>query len=338
MLQSLLGRLVEGQHLSRQEAQAAMLEIMEGEMSPVLMAAFLVALRMKGETVEEITGFAEAMREKMTAVRPKARPLVDTCGTGGDRIKTFNISTAAAFVAAGAGAAIAKHGNRAVSGVCGSADVLEALGIRLEQTPQQIADCIDEVGIGFMFAPSLHPAMKHAMPVRREMGIRTVFNLLGPLANPAGAQAQVLGVYSPALTECHAQVLRNLGSEKALVVHGLEGLDEISTTGPTQVSELADGEVRTRRISPEDFGLRKANIEDLRSGANPQENAAMVVEVLEGKPGPRRDIVLLNAAAALIAAGKAAGFPRGLEIAAEAIDSGRARAKLEELRDYTQRQ
>ncbi len=337
MLQSLLRKLIEGQHLSRQEAEAGMLEIMEGKASPVLIAAFLVSLRMKGETVEEITGFAQAMREKMTAVCPKVRPLVDTCGTGGDKVKTFNISTAAAFVTAGAGVAIAKHGNRAVSGTCGSADVLEALGVKLDLAPQQIADCIDEVGIGFLFAPALHTAMKHAGPIRREMGIRTVFNLLGPLANPCLAQAQLLGVYSPALTESHAQVLKNLGSQKALVVHGLEGLDEISTAGPTQVSELTNGGISTRTISPEDFGLRRANLEELRSGATPQENATMLLEVLKGKPGPRRDIVLFNAAAALIAGGKAADFPQGLALAAEAVDTGHALAKLEALRIYTQK-
>jgi len=337
MIQPYLAKLVERTDLSRTEAQAAMLEMMEGNVTPVLMAAFLVALRMKGETVDEVTGLAEAMREKMTPVCPKARPLVDTCGTGGDKVKTFNISTAAAFAAAGAGAAIAKHGNRAVSGVCGSADVLEALEIRLDLTPQQVADCIDRVGIGFMFAPSLHPAMKHAAPVRREMGIRTVFNLLGPLANPARAQAQVLGVYSPALTESHARVLKNLGSERALVVHGMEGLDEISVAGPTQVSELADGEVRTRTIVPEEFGLSRASIEDLRSGSNPRENAEMLVQVLEGKIGPKRDAVLLNAAGALIAAAKASSFREGILMAAESIDSGLAMRKLDALRSYSQK-
>jgi anthranilate phosphoribosyltransferase len=337
MIQACLSKLLERTDLSRGEAYAAMLEIMEGKVTPALMAGFLVALRMKGETVEEVTGFAEAMREKMTPVTPTVRPLLDTCGTGGDKLKTFNISTAVAFVAAGAGAAVAKHGNRAVSGVCGSADVLEALGVNFNLNPQQIADCIDEVGIGFMFAPGLHPAMKHAMPVRREMGVRTVFNLLGPLANPARAEAQVLGVYSPALTESHARVLKNLGSQSALVVHGMGGLDEISTIGPTQISQLADGGVSTRTISPEDFGLSRAAIEDLRSGSDAQQNAEMLIEVLQGKSGPRRDAVLLNAAGALIAAGKAADFPAGLEMAAEAVDSGRALQKLEALRAYTKK-
>jgi anthranilate phosphoribosyltransferase len=337
MIQPLLGKLTDKQDLSREEAHGAMLQIMSGEVSPALMAAFLVALRMKGETVEEVTGFAQAMREKMMAVNPKSRPLVDTCGTGGDRMKTFNISTTAAFVAAGAGVAIAKHGNRAVSSACGSADVLEALGIKLTLSPQQIADCIDEVGIGFMFAPGLHPAMKHAAPIRKEMGIRTAFNILGPLANPARAEAQVLGVFSPAHTEFHANVLRNLGSKKALVVHGLDGLDEITTTGPTQISELAGGEVKTRKITPEDNKIPRAKLEDLRCGNSAQDNAEMLRAVLKGEKGPRRDIVLLNAAAALIAAEKAADFAAGLALAAESVDSGRALKKLEALREYTEK-
>ena len=337
MIQPTLTKLLDGQNLSRTEAQAVMAEIMGGEVSPVLIASFLIALRMKGETVEELTGFAEAMRDKMMAVHPKAKPLVDTCGTGGDSFKTFNISTAAAFVAAGAGVAIAKHGNRAVSGICGSADVLEALGVKLDLTPEQISNCVDEVGIGFMFAPGLHPAMKHAGPVRREIGVRTVFNLLGPLANPARAQAQVLGVYSAAHTETHAAVLKNLGSKRALVVHGLDGLDEISTTGPTQVSELLDGEVCTRTVTPEEFGLARVNRDDLKSGTTAQENAELLVNVLEGQRGPRRDIVLLNAAAALIAAGKATDFAGGIEQAALSIDCGNALSKLEALRGFSQR-
>lgn len=334
-MSAVLPKLLAKEDLTREEARAAMLEIMEGKNSPAQIAAFLVALRLKGETVAEITGFAEAMREKMTPVAPKSRPLVDTCGTGGDGAKTFNISTAAAFVAAGAGASIAKHGNRAVSSPCGSADVLEALGITIALTPRQIADCIDGVGIGFMFAPGLHPAMKYAAPVRKELGIRTVFNLLGPLANPASAQAQVLGVYSPTLTEAHAGVLKNLGSRRALVVHGLDGLDEITTTGPTQISELLDGEVNTYHLSPQDYGLACVEVKDLGCGATPKDNAQMLLEVLEGKPGPRREVVLLNAAAALIAADIAKDFRQGLQLATEAIDSGKARAKVQALKDYT---
>jgi len=334
-MSSVLQKLLTKEDLSREEARAAMLEIMEGKSSPAQIAAFLVALRMKGETVEETTGFAEAMREKMTPVTPKARPLVDTCGTGGDGAKTFNISTTAAFIAAGAGASIAKHGNRAVSSPCGSADVLEALGVAINLSPEQIADCIDEVGIGFMFAPSMHPAMKYAAPVRKELGVRTVFNLLGPLANPALAQAQVLGVYASPLTESHAGVLKNLGSRRALVVHGLDGLDEITTTGPTQISELTEGEVYTYHFSPQDYGLTRADPKDLGCGGDAQENARILLAVLEGKPGPKRDIVLLNAAAALIAADLAKDFKQGLTLAAEAIDSGKARAKLQALQTYT---
>lgn len=336
MLQAALQQMLEGRHLSREEAHAAMLEIMEGTVTPTMIAAFLIALRMRGETVEEVTGFAEAMREKMLTVSPQRRPLVDTCGTGGDKVKTFNISTAAAFVAAGGGVAVAKHGNRAVSGVCGSADVLEALGVQINLAPQQIADCIDEVGIGFMFAPGLHPAMKHAGPVRREMGVRTVFNLLGPLANPARAQAQVLGVYAAEHTESHARVLKNLGSEKALVVHGMDGLDEISITGATKVSELRDGAIVTNTVFPEDFGIPAVSLEELRSGCNAQENAELLLGVLQGSPGPRRNAVLINAAAAFVAAGKADGLAEGMEMAAQAIDSGGALKKVEELREYTQ--
>jgi anthranilate phosphoribosyltransferase len=336
MIQTALSQLVEGKHLDRADAQATMASIMEGTASPTLIAAFLVALRMKGETVEEITGFAEAMRAHMVPVSPQARPLVDTCGTGGDRMRTFNISTAAAFVAAGAGVAIAKHGNRAVSSTCGSADVLEALGIKIDMPAAQVADCIDQVGIGFMFAPAMHPAMKHAGPVRREMAIRTVFNMLGPLANPAQAQAQVLGVYSPALTEFHAQVLKNLGSTRALVVHGLEGLDEISTVGPTRISELKDGVVNTYELQPEDVGLSRTSLEELRSGDCPQENAKLLVEILEGKDGPRRDIVILNAAAALLCAGKSRDLCSGVSLAQQTIDSGQALQKLDALRAYTE--
>jgi len=335
MIQEALRKMVEREDLSRDEAQAAMLEIMDGQVSPTMMASFLVALRMKGETVDEITGFAAAMRNKMLKVNPKARPLVDTCGTGGDKVKSFNISTAAALVATGAGVAIAKHGNRAVSSACGSADVLETLGVKLDLTPQQVSDCIDEVGIGFMFAPVFHPAMKYAGPVRKEMGIRTVFNLLGPLANPANATVQLLGVYAPTLTEFHANALKNLGIKKALVVHGLESLDEVSTTGATQISTLADGKVTTDIISPEDVGIKKASLADLACGGSIQENADILVSILKGETGPRRDIVLLNASAVMVAADVATDLKQGLEIAAESIDSGKAMAKLEQLRDYT---
>ncbi len=255
MIADLVRKAADGQDLSAEEANAAMTEIMGGEASAVQIAAFLVAMRMKGETVEEVTEFARVMREHVLPVEVKRRPVVDTCGTGGDAIKTFNVSTAAAFVAAGAGVAVAKHGNRSVTSKCGSADVLEALDIKFDLPPEAVAKCIDEIGIGFMFAPAYHPAMKHAGPVRRELGLRTVFNALGPLTNPARAEAQVMGVYRPELTELHASVLRNLGSRRALVVHGEGGLDELSTFGPTQVAELRDGEIRTYRVTPEEVGL-----------------------------------------------------------------------------------
>jgi anthranilate phosphoribosyltransferase len=332
---SVLSQLVEGRHLTQAQAQAAMLDIMHGNASPTYIAAFLVALRMKGETIEEVTGFASAMRDMMVTVKPTVRPLVDTCGTGGDSLKTFNISTAAAFVAAGAGVAIAKHGNRAVSSKCGSADVLEALGVRIDLPAEQVSACIDEIGIGFMFAQAMHPAMKHAGPVRKEMAIRTVFNMLGPLANPALAQAQVLGVYSPTLTEYHAQVLKNLGSQRAFVVHGLDGLDEISTIGETQISELRNGEVLTYTITPEELGIQRVKVDDLRSGVDAKKNGEILRHILEGEQGPRRDIVLVNAAAALVAAEKTDDLSAGLVLAAESIDSGKALAKLEALQAYS---
>jgi anthranilate phosphoribosyltransferase len=333
MIAELIRKVADGQDLAPEEAHAAMTEIMEGQASPVQLASFLVALRMKGETVTEVTEFARVMREHAVRVSPSRRPLVDTCGTGGDVLKTFNVSTAAAFVAAGAGAAIAKHGNRSVSSKCGSADVLEALGIRIERSAEEVARCVDEIGIGFMFAPAFHPAMKHAMPVRRELGLRTVFNALGPLTNPAGAEAQVIGVYSASLTTLHAGVLRNLGCRRAFVVHGLDGLDELSTVGKTQVAELRDGQVSTYELAPEDLGLRRSSAEEIAGGGS-QENAEMLVGVLEGRNGPRRDIVLLNAAAAIAAGGLAGTLAEGLAAAAEAVDSGAALAKLDKLRAF----
>jgi anthranilate phosphoribosyltransferase len=288
----------------------------------------------KGETVDEVTGFARSMRRNAIAVRTKRFPLIDTCGTGGDGVGTFNISTTAAFVVAGAGLAVAKHGNRAVSSQSGSADVLKALGVRLDLTPQQVADTIDAVGIGFLYAPLLHPAMKHAIGPRREMGVRTVFNILGPLTNPAGAQAQLLGVYDGALTEMMAQVLGELGSQSALVVHGAGGLDELSTTGPNQVSRLSGGQVETYQLDPAELGLPMATVDDLRGG-DPEENAAIARGVLAGEAGARRDIVLLNSAAALVAGGRAASLEAGLEVAARAIDSGHALARLDSLVEFT---
>jgi anthranilate phosphoribosyltransferase len=331
MIGDAIRKAADGHDLTREEARGAMNEIMSGGASTAQIAAFLVGMRMKGETVAEVTEFARVMREHVVRVTPSRRPVVDTCGTGGDAIKTFNVSTAAAFVAAGAGVAVAKHGNRSVTSKCGSADVLEALGIRFDLAPEEVAQCIDEIGLGFMFAPSYHPAMKHAMPVRRELGLRTVFNMLGPLTNPAGAEAQVLGVYAPELTELHAGVLSNLGSTRAFVVHGAGGLDELSTLGKTRVTELRDGDLRTYEVVPEDMGLGRAAGPEQIQGGTPEENARLLTEVLEGKQGPARDIVTLNAAAAIAAGGKAESLSDALPVAAEALDSGAALAKLRQL-------
>ena len=332
MIADAIRTLVEKKDLTAKEAHAAMTEIMEGVATSAQIAAFLVALRMKGETITEVTEFARVMREHVVPVRPTRRPLVDTCGTGGDGLNTFNISTTAAFVAAGAGAAVAKHGNRSVSSKCGSADVLEALGIKVQQSPEEVARYVDEVGIGFMFAPAYHPAMKHAGPVRRELAMRTVFNALGPLTNPAGAEAQVIGVYAPALTEMHAAALANLGCKRAFVVHGLDGMDEISTLGATRITELRDGESRTYGLTPEEVGLRRARPEEL-AGGTPEENAELLVAILNGREGAPREIVLLNAAAAIAAAGLADTLSDGIALAREAVDSGRALRTLRELQE-----
>jgi anthranilate phosphoribosyltransferase len=329
-----IARLLENQDLTEAEAEAVMEQIMTGQTTPAQIGGFLVALRLKGETVEEVTGFARAMRRNAISVCPCQSFLVDTCGTGGDGAHTFNISTAAAFVAAGAGLAVAKHGNRSVSSKCGSADVLETLGVCLELSPEKVAACIDEVGIGFLFAPRLHPAMKHAIGPRREMGVRTVFNILGPLTNPAGAQAQVLGVYDGALTEMIAQVLGSLGSQAAFVVHGADGLDELSTTGPNQVAQLRDGYVKTFTLDPLELGLPRATLSDLKGG-DAEENGAIARAILDGEPGPRRDVVLLNTSAALVAGGVADDLADGLGMAARSIDSGAARAKLDALIAFT---
>jgi anthranilate phosphoribosyltransferase len=320
--------LVEGQDLTEATAESVAEQIMTGQATPAQIGGLLIALRLKGETVEEITGFARAMRRNAVPVRPRRRLLVDTCGTGGDGSGTFNISTTAAFVVAGAGLAVSKHGNRSVSSNCGSADVLQALGVRLELSPQKVAACIDKVGIGFLYAPLLHPAMKYAIGPRREMGIRTIFNILGPLTNPAGAQVQVLGVYDGALTEMMARVLNSLGSQAAFVVHGADGLDELSPTGPNRVTQLQDGQVRTYILDPLELGLPRATLSDLKGGAA-KDNATIVRSVLSGERGPRRDAVLLNAAAALAAGGAATNLAEGLSLAAQSIDSGAARAKLE---------
>jgi anthranilate phosphoribosyltransferase len=320
--------------LSMDEAAQVMKSIMEGEGTHAQIASLVTALRMKGETSEEIAGFASAMREKSLRISPKVPVLVDTCGTGGDSLKTFNISTATAFVTAGAGVAVAKHGNRRVTSQSGSADVLEALGINLEVSPDFVRRSIELLGIGFLFAPSFHPAMKYAAPVRREIGIRTVFNILGPLTNPAGADCQVIGVYSPALTDLLAEVLRLLGIRRACVVHGMIGLDEWSNTGVTRVSELKDGIVKTADFTAEDFGLVNAEPEEL-SGGDPAQSAKIIESVLNGDKGAKRDIVLLNSAAALMVAGVAGSIMEGIQKAAESIDTGAAWAKVEALKAMT---
>ena len=334
-VQQALARLLDGHDLSREEARAVMNEIMEGEATPAQIGGFLVALRLKGETADEIAGCAEAMRAHALQVRPKRDDLVDTAGTGGDAARTINISTAAALVAAAAGAGVAKHGNRAVSSASGSADVLEALGFRLELPPAEIEHSIDELGFGFLFAPTHHPAMRHAAPVRRELAARTVFNVLGPLTNPAGARAQVVGVYAPSLVRTIAEVLAQLGSRRAFVVHGAAGIDELSPAGPNLVCEVVDGSVRERAIDPLDLGIPRCDPAELRGGS-PGDNAKAILAVFRGENGGKRSAILLNAAGAIAAAGHAADLREGLEIAREAVDSGAALARLDALVAFSQ--
>jgi anthranilate phosphoribosyltransferase len=329
MIQAVISKLLDGTQLSRAEARAVMDEIMRGEATPAQIGGFLIALRAKGETADEITGCAEAMRDHVLVVRPRREDLVDTAGTGGDGAHTINISTAAALVAAAAGAAVAKHGNRAVSSACGSADVLEALGFTLELEPQRIAESIDELGFGFLFAPSHHPAMRHAAAVRKELATRTVFNVLGPLTNPAGARAQVVGVYSPELVRTIAEVLARLGARRAYVVHGGGGIDELSPVGPNLVAEVVDGQVLERRLDPEaELGIPRCSVDELRGGS-PAENAQAIRDVFAGKNGGRRDAILLNAAGAIAAGGHAADLREGLEVARRTIDSGAASERLD---------
>nr|WP_244267307.1 anthranilate phosphoribosyltransferase [Moorella glycerini] len=330
VLKSLIGQVVAGQDLSETEAEQAMDSIMTGEATPAQIAAFLTALRLKGETVEEITGFARSMRRRAAGLTTRHQVFIDTCGTGGDGRHTFNISTTAAFVIAGAGVAVAKHGNRSVSSRCGSADVLEALGIKVDLPPAAVARCLDEVGMAFLFAPVFHGAMKYAAGPRREIGIRTVFNLLGPLTNPAGAPCQLVGVYDPSLTETVAAVLGRLGSRRAYVVHGSDGLDEVTTTGSTKITCLDHGSLSTYTFYPEDAGLPRAGLEDL-AGGTAADNAAITRSVLKGEKGPARDVVLLNAAFGLLAAGVENSLPAALATAATSIDSGAAMAKLQDM-------
>jgi anthranilate phosphoribosyltransferase len=340
MLLEALQKVIAGEDLTRDDAEAAMTQILAGRVSDVQIAGLLTALRAKGETVDELVGFATAMRRHAVSIYPPghkapARLLVDTCGTGGDARGTFNISTTTAFVVAGAGVHVAKHGNRSISSQCGSADVLEALGVNIHLPPERVGAAIEQVGIGFLFAPALHTAMKHAMKARSELRLRTAFNLLGPLTNPAGASAQVLGVYDASLTELMARALAELGSARAFVVHGADGLDEISLSGETQVAELRDGKVSSYSIVPEDFGLRRAPLEAI-AGGDAKTNAKILRRVLKGELGPHREIVLANSAAALVAAGRATDFLDGVRLAAQSIDSGAAQAKLDALIAFTQ--
>lgn len=330
MIKEAIHMLVNRIDLSEAESASCMMEIMEGKASDAQIGAFLAALRMKGETVDEITGAARVMRQKATAIRAP-EGVLDTCGTGGDMAYTFNISTTTAFVVAGAGVPVAKHGNRSVSSRSGSADVLEALGVKIDLPPEKVELCLSETGFGFLFAPLFHPAMKYAIAPRREMGIRTIFNILGPITNPAGAKRQILGVFAQKLTDTLAQVLGNLGAVDAMVVHGDDGLDEVSISGPTRVSRYRDGHVEQFTVQPEDFGLWRHNAGEIRGGSS-EENASITLSILHGEKGPRRDIVLLNAALALVVAGKTESLRDALAFAAESIDSGRALKKLEEVR------
>ncbi|MCS6831657.1 MAG: anthranilate phosphoribosyltransferase [Armatimonadota bacterium] len=336
-IQQAIAKLVEKQNLTRAEAAALMEATMSGQATPAQTAGWLVALRMKGETAEEIAGCAETMRRCAVAVHPQRKAeLIDTCGTGADKVKTFNVSTAVAFVAAAAGVPVAKHGNRAVTSKCGSADVLEALGCRLDLSPERVAQAIDEIGIGFLFARAHHPAMKYAAPIRQELGIRTVFNVLGPLTNPAGATRQLLGVFAPELTRLIAEVLRELGTERAMVVHGEPGLDELSTLGESLIVHVQDGKIREERITPEQVGLCRASAEEITAPDSAQDCAQMLYRLLAGEKGAARDLLLLNAGAALVVGGKASNIAEGIQQAQEAIDSGRAQQVLQRYIQFTQ--
>ena len=335
-MKTYLQKVIDRSNLTQPEMTELMDAVMTGQVSPVMLAAFLTALRMKGETVAEIAGAALSMRRHALFVDTGGLPVIDTCGTGGDSLNTFNISTTAALIAAGAGVRVAKHGNRAMSSRCGSADVLAALGVKIDATIEVVTDCIREVGIGFLFAPALHPAMKHAGPVRKEMGIRTLFNLLGPLTNPAGARGQILGVFSAEWTVPIAGVLKELGSRRALVVHGHDGMDEMTTTAATRVSELRDGRVTTYEFDPLPYIRGYAALPEL-AGGDPVANAAIVRGILEGNKGPQRDIACLNAAGAILVGGAAPDFGAAFELAGQAIDSGRARKALDGLVERTQR-
>ncbi|MBN1290111.1 MAG: anthranilate phosphoribosyltransferase [Actinobacteria bacterium] len=334
MIKEAIKSLSSGIDLSRDEAARVVKGLLGGDASDAAVAGLLVALKMKGETIEEIAGFAGGLREMAVTIEPDAEFMVDTCGTGGDGKHTFNISTASALITAGAGAAVAKHGNRAASSVCGSADVLEALGINITMTPENAVKCLEETGIAFLFAPLYHPAMKNVMGARKELGIPTIFNLVGPLANPAGADCQVMGVNRKELVETMGEVLGRLGASRAYVLHGFDGMDEFTLTGETLVCELIAGGTRSYTMSPADLGLKDCGLEDLLGG-DPETNASIIEEVLSNKPGPMLDISLANAAFALSAAGIAAGPVEGVQIAREAVESGAAARKLESLRELS---
>ena len=333
MIQEAISKIVQKQDLTQNETEQAMNEIMEGKATDAQIGAFLIALRLKGETIDEITAFAKIMRHKAYTINPKVKFLVDTCGTGGDSSSTFNISTAAAFVVSGAGAAVAKHGNKSVSSKCGSADVLKELGVNIELQPKQVEKCIEEIGLGFMFAPIFHPAMKFAANARKEIGIRTIFNMLGPLTNPANAKSQLIGVFDENLLRSIAEVLKNLGSEHVIVVNG-NGLDEITICGKTKVCELKNNNIDIYSINPEDFGFKLISLKEI-IGKSPQENAKIIIDILKGVDGPKRDIVLLNAAAALLTTNIVKDYKDALELAAYSIDSGSAIKKLKDLISFT---
>jgi anthranilate phosphoribosyltransferase len=333
MFKEALNQLITGKDLSYEQMLAVMQQVMGGELTNAQIAAFLIALRLKGETVDEITAAATVMRQLSTKVKVKdSSHLVDTCGTGGDGIQTFNVSTVSAFVAAAAGAKVAKHGGRSVSSTCGSADVLEALGVDVNKKPEEVANNVDEIGIGFMFAPNHHSAMKFAAPVRKELGVRTIFNLLGPMTNPASALRQVMGVFDKTLTGKLAKVLHKLGSEHVLVVHGADGMDEISFTGDSYIAELKNGNVTEYTVNPKQFGLSEHALQDIQI-QSAEESKAMIMDVLNGKKGAARDIVLMNAGAAIYVSGIANSLKAGIEKAIEMIDTGAALAKLKALQD-----
>ncbi len=335
MIKEMIGKIAEGEDLSFEESKAVMKEIMEGNATEVQIGSFITALRMKGETVDEITGCVSVMREKATHINVGNSIVVDTCGTGGDAKCTFNISTCAAFVVAGAGLKVAKHGNRASSSHCGSADVLKLLGVNVDADSKVVEECIQKANIGFLMAPLLHSSMKHAVGPRREIGIKTIFNILGPLTNPARATRQVIGVYDAKLTDIVAKVLKKLNAEHAFVVYGYDGMDEITTTDKTKVCELKEGKIKSYFITHDSFGITKAELKDFVVNS-PEESANAISEVLDGAVGPKRDIVLLNASAAIVAGGGADNLKDGVQIAAESIDSGKAKASLEKLIELTQ--